>query len=157
VGERKEERERAWRHILRRAPARETMRQSRCSAEPVDYQMVCGPPSSFSRSRVHRLLSPSRRNFPRARSLPWRFPLRAKSSPPGAKSYPPEAESSSSKVDLSSPHSLLHDFPSVITLALDKSDDSPVEERAGAAASPLSDFLSVWRHVAHGATRFLRA
>jgi len=120
-------------------------------------EMVCGPPSSFSRSRVHRLLSPSRRNFPRARSLPWRFPLRAKSSPPGAKSYPPEAESSSSKVDLSSPHSLLHDFPSVITLALDKSDDSPVEERVGAAVSPLSDLLSVWRHVAHGATRFLRA
>jgi hypothetical protein len=128
------ERERAWRHVLRRASARETMRQSRCSAELVDYGDGMWSPFFLSRSRVHRLLSPSRRNFPRARSLPWRFPLHAKSSPPGAKSYPPEAESSSSKVDLSSPHSLLHNFPFVITLALDKSDDSPVEERAGVAA-----------------------
>jgi hypothetical protein len=81
------------------------------------------------------------------------FPLRGNSSPPGAKSSPLGAKSSSFNDDLSSPHNLFYDFPSVVTLALE-SDVSPVEEKDGAAAS---DFLSIHPHDARGTIRVLRA
>ena len=56
------------------------------------FSIPCASPVFF--------LSP---RFPPTRSLPWRSPLRAKSSPPGAKS-------SSFSDDLSSPQTLFYDF-----------------------------------------------
>jgi len=130
------------------------------AAEPIKRQtrrlrrLFVGPFSSFS-IRAPCLLSPSRRDFPRARSLPRRFPLRAKSSQPGTKSSQPGAKSSSSSDDLSSPEIFFYDFLSAVTLALE-SDVSPVEERDGAAASALSMFLSIRPHAARGTTKVLR-
>ena len=62
-----------------------------------------GPFPSFSIPCASPVFSPSHCDFPRARSLPRRFPFRAKSSPPGAKS-------SSFSDDLSSPQTLFYDF-----------------------------------------------
>ena len=69
-----------------------------------------GPFPSFSIPCASPVFSPSHCDFPRARSLPRRFPFRAKSSPPGAKSSPPGAKSSSFSDDLSSPQTLFYDF-----------------------------------------------